>query len=71
VVIDDLDFVSVAVAPHKANAPLVVNANTVLTVAAAFHSFQAMTWVDGQDLKAGGRIKNLQFVPRPLLNHRW
>ena len=39
-VIDDLDFVRVAAFPPKADAPLVVDANAVLTRAIAFQLFQ-------------------------------
>jgi hypothetical protein len=39
-VVHDFDLVGVPFAPHKANTPLVVNANAVLPLPASFQGFQ-------------------------------
>lgn len=41
-IVDDLDVVSVAIFPNEANAPLIINANAMLTLAVASQRFQAV-----------------------------
>ena len=41
-VVDDLDVICVSVLPAKANAPLIVDANTVLARAVAFELFESV-----------------------------
>jgi hypothetical protein len=41
-IIDDLDFVGITTLPNEANSPLLVDANTVLTLSVAAQSFQVV-----------------------------
>ncbi len=44
VIINDLHVLGIVIAPFKTNAPLVVNANTVLTLTVAEQFFQVVGW---------------------------
>jgi hypothetical protein len=52
VIIHNLDFVRIAVLPDKADSPLIVDANTVLTLTVAVERFQPI---------AGGRREVAEF----------
>jgi len=43
-IIRDFDIVGIAISPHKANSPLIVDANAVLALAIASQRFQAVAW---------------------------
>jgi len=47
-VIGDLHIVRMALAPHEANAELIVDANAVLSLSVSLQSFQAISRQDGQ-----------------------
>ena len=66
-IVDDLDVPGFAVAPHKTDPPLVVNANAALTLAVAVQSLQTIAGrhtqivellrrVDRQQLRAGAPL---------------
>jgi len=67
-IVHNLDFLGVTVAPHETNTPLVVNANAVLALAVSLQSLELIAWINGQYFKARGGVQNLQFVECPLLN---
>src|SRR5262249_12032514 len=68
VIINDLHVIDVAIAPFKTNAPLVVNANTVLALAVAGQFFKMVGWWYTQILQRVCAIKELQLPPRSTLN---
>jgi len=66
-VIDDLDVVSVSLAPHEADAPLVVDANTVLSLPDATKRFKPVARRGGQVPELRGGIELSQFPLRDPL----
>ena len=66
-IIDDLNIVGMAGAPNKAEAPLRVDANAVLTCARAFQSFQPISGRNAQAVKNRRGIQHQQLAKcRPL-----
>ena len=66
-VIDNLDVVTVAIAPYEANPPLVVNANGVPALAIAAQSLEAISRRRRQHRKFGGGMELQQFPQRHAL----
>jgi hypothetical protein len=62
VIIYDLDVVSVPAPPAKANTPLIVNPNTVLTHTIAAELFQAIRRRNPKVVYRPGSVKNKQFA---------
>ena len=60
-IVDDLDFVSVAVTPHEADAESIVDSNAVLSVPVTFERLQAVAWEDGQVRESMGRVQLRQL----------
>lgn len=56
-----LDLIGVAVVPDKANAPLVVDADAVLTVAATRKSLKAITGRDSQVIQVRSVMEHHQL----------
>src|SRR5205085_8638615 len=67
-VINDLRVIDVALAPFKTNAPLVVNANTVLTFTVTEQFLEVIGWWYAQVLQRLCAIQDLQLSPRYTLN---
>jgi len=63
-IIYDLNIVSIAIAPHKADTPLIVDANTVLPVSVAFERFQSITRKRRQVAQFRGYIQLSKFSLR-------
>jgi len=61
VVIDNLHIVGIPVAPDKADAPLIVDANTVLPCSVAFKRFQVIPRGRGKVTKLRGNIQLPEF----------
>ncbi len=61
-IIHDFHVVGVAAKPYKADAPLVVDADTVLSFAIAFHRFQMIAWWSPQIAKFDGDIQLPQLT---------
>jgi hypothetical protein len=66
-IVDDLDIVSVAIFPNEANAPLIINANTVLTPAVASQRFQAVARGSQQVLQRSRAMEVKQLPARDSL----
>ena len=66
-VINNLDVVTVAIAPYKANPPLIVNANGVLALAIAAQSLKAISRRCRQHRKFGGGMELQQLPQRHAL----
>ena len=64
-IVHDFHIVGIAVAPNKADAPLVVNADAVLSFSIAFQRFQVIAWWRLQIAKFGGDIQ----LPQLSLGH--
>ena len=60
-VINNLHIVDVPVAPNKADAPLIVDANTVLPFSVAFERFQMISRGRGKVTKLRGNIQLPEF----------
>jgi hypothetical protein len=56
-VIDNFNFVCVTFAPAKANPPLVVDSDAVLSVAIAFEFFETIAWRHAKIVQRFGGIK--------------
>lgn len=61
-IVDDFDSVRVAVAPHEADPPLVVDADGMLASSIAAHRFQLVSGRGSQNAKLGGRMNLEQFT---------
>jgi len=68
VVIHDLDFVGVAVAPGKAQAPLVIDADTVLALTIALQALQPVSRQQREGSHVRSRVQHVQFPQRLTLN---
>jgi hypothetical protein len=64
VVINDLRVIDVAIAPFKTNAPLVVDANTILALTIAEQFFEVISWWYTQILQRFRTIKEPKLPPR-------
>ncbi len=67
-VVDDLNVVSVAVSPSKANSPLVVDPNAVLTPALAPQPLESVARWDAKVFQARHRIEDPQLPQTNSLN---
>src|SRR5437870_1958893 len=63
VIVDNLDVVRVSVLPAKADAPLVVDANAVLTLSAAAQRLEPIAGRDGQVLKRACSMQVQKLPP--------
>jgi len=54
--------------PDKADSPLVIDANAVLTLAVGFQCFQLVAGRDAQAGEFGGGVDLKQFAPRDALD---
>jgi hypothetical protein len=68
VVVHDLDVVRVTIAPGKADAPLVIDANTMLTAAIAAQRFEPVPRRGSRIPQFRGAIELPKFPPRDLFN---
>ena len=69
-IVDDLDVPGFAVAPHKTDPPLVVNANAALTLAVAVQSLQTIAGRHTQIVELLRRVDRQQLRAGALLNLR-
>jgi len=58
VVIHDLDFVCVTVSPDKTDAPLIIDANAVLTLAFAFQGLESIGRWDAEIIQTMGIVEH-------------
>jgi hypothetical protein len=67
-VVNDLDFVGVPIAPKKANAPLIVDSDAVLPLPIPFQAFQAVSRQcrERSDIRCG--IEDIQFAKSRTLD---
>jgi hypothetical protein len=61
VIVGDFDVVSIAFLPDKANSPLIVDANAVLSPSIAAQSFQVISWRRSQIAEPNRSIQLPQF----------
>ena len=66
-VVDNLDFKRMSIAPFETYSPLIVDANTILSSPISLQSFQSIPWRGGQILKRDGRIQSPQSRSRRIL----
>jgi hypothetical protein len=64
VVIDDLDFPGVPVAPDEADSPLIIDTNAVLTLPASMEWLEAVSRGNGQVRKRPRRMQQQQLPAR-------
>ena len=67
VVVDDLDVECIGNAPHEADAPLVVDADTVLTGAISLQGFETIARGNAKVGEGIGRIENDELAKRDAL----
>jgi hypothetical protein len=68
VIIHDLNFVSISVAPNEAKTPLVVNSDTVLPLSLAAQGFQTVTRRRCQISQLRGTVQLPKLAPRDALD---
>jgi hypothetical protein len=68
VIVHDLNFVSIPLAPNEAKTPLVVNPNAVLSLSAAMQSFQAISGGRCQIAQFRGAVQLPELAPRDALD---
>jgi hypothetical protein len=68
VIVHDLNFVSIPLAPDEAQTPLVVNPNAVLPPSVAMQSFQAISGRCCQIAQFRGAIQLPELAPRDVLD---
>jgi hypothetical protein len=68
VIVHDLNFVRIPLAPNEAKTPLVVNSNAILSLAVAMHYFQAISGRRCQIAQFRGAIQLPQLAPRDPLD---
>ena len=61
-VVNDLDLVCIAILPSEANAPLIVDPDTVLPSALTSKLLEAISWRDAQILEGLGGINDDQLA---------
>jgi len=61
VIINDLNVVRIAVLPPEADAPLIVDANTVLTGAIAFELFEAVPGRNAEVIELFGGVHDAEL----------
>ena len=66
-VVDDLDVECIGSAPGEADAPLIVNADAVLTGTTALQEFETITWGNAKVGERIGRIENDELAKRDAL----
>lgn len=66
-IVNDLDIERVSVFPLEADAPLLIDPDTVLALAIAFQRFQLIRRRNHEIAQIGGTVQILQFLTRPLL----
>ena len=67
-VIYNLDLVGIAILPHKANPPLIVNPNTVLALPVTMQLLQSIGRWEHQVLQIFGRMQYCQSAVASFLN---
>ncbi len=68
VIVDDLNFVGIPILPAKADAPLLVHANTVLAGSIAPKLLQSIPWRDAKVAKLFGRVHGREFAQHRALD---
>ena len=56
VIVNDLDFMGVAILPGKTDPPLVIDTNTVLAASPALELLQSIPWWHAQVFKGISRV---------------
>jgi hypothetical protein len=64
VVVDDFNVIGVAVSPKKADPPLIVNPNTILSFAISGKALEAVAGWDSKIIEAAGIVDLHQFSVR-------
>ena len=67
-VIRNLDVVSIAVTPHEADAPLVVDSDTVLSRPLAFELFESVGRWDAQGIQLSNGLDHCELTRSDALN---
>jgi hypothetical protein len=70
VVIDHLYIVGIAIAPHKADAPAVIDPNALLSRSIPCQLFQAIGWGNLQIIEGVRIVEHAQFPQGDLLDIR-
>ena len=68
VIVHNLNFVSVALSPHEAETPLLVNPNAMLPLSVAMQCFQAIAGRSSQVAQFGGAVQLPKLSPGDALD---
>jgi hypothetical protein len=68
VVVHNFNLVRTILTPDKTHAPLVIDANTVLSFAIIFQRFELVAWGNPQARQFGGRMQLQQLASRHALD---
>jgi hypothetical protein len=68
VIVHDLNFVSIPLAPNEAKTPLVVNPNAILSLSVAMQYFQAISGRCCQIAQFRGAVQLPELAPRNALD---
>jgi hypothetical protein len=68
VIVHDLNFVSIPLAPNEAQTPLVVNPNAILSLSVAMQYFQAISGRRCQIAQFRGAVQLPELAPRDALD---
>jgi len=63
-VIDNFHTMSAVLLPNKAQPPLIVNTDAVLSLTLTFQCFQSVPWRHSQAVQFSGSMQLEQFSPR-------
>jgi len=63
-VIDDFDIVGIAIVPCKADAPLLVDPDCILSLPVSSESVKPVPWIQHQRLQAGSSMQDHQPLSR-------
>ena len=67
-IVGDFDLVALAIVPHEADAPLVVDPDAVLTRPLPLQGFQAIRRRNAQVVESLGRVEHSQLPACKYLN---
>lgn len=70
-IVDDLDFVSIAAPPHETDAPALVDTNTVLTGPVPRQLLQSVAWRKAEVSQALSVVEHAKLPVGQLLEVGW
>ena len=66
-----LDFIDVALFPHKADSPALIDSDTILAMAISLERFQAVSRRNAQIIEGSRLVEHAQFAQGGSVNFCW